>query len=88
MAKIQLRRATTTEWSNANPTLSLGEVGIDTVLKKFKIGDGSTAWNSLAFTKVESAEKVVASGTARTFYVTGPTAPTGAANGDIWIKTS
>lgn len=88
MAKIQLRRGTTTEWSNANPTLANGEVGIDTDLKKFKIGDGVTAWNSLAFNKVDSADKVNASGTARTFYVTGPTAPTGAANGDIWIKTS
>jgi hypothetical protein len=88
MAKIQLRRGTTTEWSTANPTLALGEVGVDTVLKKFKIGDGSTAWNSLAFTRVDSAEKIVASGTARTFYVTGPTGPTGASAGDIWIKTS
>jgi hypothetical protein len=87
MAKIQLRRGTTTEWSTANPTLALGEVGLDTVLNKFKIGDGSTAWNSLAFTRVESAERIVASGTARTFFVSSTT-PSGAANGDIWIKTA
>lgn len=87
MAKIQLRRATTTEWSSANPTLANGEIGVDTVLKKFKVGDGSTAWNSLAFSKADSAEKVIASGTSRTFFVSSTT-PSGAANGDIWIKTA
>lgn len=86
--KIQVRRDTTSGWSTANPTLSLGEIGLDTDLKKFKIGDGSTAWNTLAFQKADSAEKVVMNGVARTIYVTGPTGPTGASAGDIWIKTA
>lgn len=47
---IKLRRGTTAQWSSANPILSLGEVGIDTDLKQFKVGDGATAWSSLAFT--------------------------------------
>jgi hypothetical protein len=47
--RIQLRRDTTTNWSNNNPVLSIGEIGYDTVLKKFKIGDGTTAWNALLF---------------------------------------
>lgn len=88
MAKIQHRRGTTTEWSNANPTLANGEFGLDTTLKLFKIGDGTTAWNSLAFQKVAAADKLTASGTSRTFFVTGPTAPSGASAGDIWIKTA
>lgn len=88
MAKIKIRRDTTSGWSTANPTLDLGEFGLDTTLKKVKIGDGSTAWNSLAFLKADSAEKIVANGTARTIYVTGPTGPTGASAGDIWIKTA
>lgn len=47
--KIQLRRDTATNWSNANPVLSAGEVGVDLTNKKIKIGDGSTAWNSLEY---------------------------------------
>lgn len=46
---MQIRRGTTNEWSVANPVLAAGELGYDTDQNKFKIGDGSTAWNSLAF---------------------------------------
>lgn len=44
-----MRRGTTSEWSTANPTLASGEVGVDTTLTKFKVGNGSTAWNSLGY---------------------------------------
>jgi len=47
--QIQMRRGTTTQWSTANPTLAEGEVGVDTTLTKFKVGNGSTAWNSLGY---------------------------------------
>lgn len=47
--QLQFRRGTTTEWSTANPTLAAGEMGLDTVTKQFKIGDGTTAWNTLAY---------------------------------------
>jgi len=47
--QIQLRRGTETEWSTANPTLAEGELGLETDTSKFKVGDGSTAWNSLAY---------------------------------------
>jgi hypothetical protein len=46
--RIQVRRGTTAEWTQANPVLSSGELGYDTDLKIFKIGDGVAAWNSLA----------------------------------------
>jgi hypothetical protein len=46
--KIQVRRGTTSEWTTTNPVLSSGELGYDTDLKIFKIGDGVAAWNSLA----------------------------------------
>jgi hypothetical protein len=46
--KIQLRRDTTANWTSANPVLSSGELAYDTTTKKFKIGDGTTAWTSLA----------------------------------------
>lgn len=50
--QIQLRRGTTSEWSSANPTLAIGEVGLDTTLGYFKVGTGSTAWNSLGYSNV------------------------------------
>jgi hypothetical protein len=49
IVQIQLRNDTSSNWTNANPTLLSGEIGIETNTKKFKIGDGSTAWNSLAY---------------------------------------
>lgn len=47
--KIQIRRDTTSNWTSNNPVLAQGEIGWDTVLKKGKVGDGSTAWSSLDF---------------------------------------
>lgn len=49
LVKQQFRRGTASEWSSANPILAAGEVGVDTTQSKFKIGDGTTPWNSLAF---------------------------------------
>lgn len=47
--QIQLRFDTSANWASADPTMAEGEVGIDTDVGRFKIGDGSTAWSSLAF---------------------------------------
>lgn len=47
--KIQLRRDTAINWSNSNPTLAQGEIGIDLTNNKLKIGTGSTAWNILSY---------------------------------------
>ena len=47
--QVQLRRGSTSQWSTANPTLAAGEVGVDVTLTKFKVGNGSTAWNSLGY---------------------------------------
>jgi hypothetical protein len=46
---IQFRRQTAALWTSNNPILNLGELGIETDTKKFKIGDGSTHWASLAY---------------------------------------
>ncbi len=46
---VQLRRGTASQWTSANPTLSAGEIGVETDTKKIKAGDGSTAWNSLSY---------------------------------------
>jgi len=41
---FKLRRDTTANWTTYNPVLQAGEIGIDTTLNKFKIGNGSSAW--------------------------------------------
>ena len=46
---IQQRRGTAAEWLSANPVLSAGEIGVETDTLKFKIGDGTTAWDALAY---------------------------------------
>jgi hypothetical protein len=45
--RIQLRRDTAANWASSNPVLRAGEVGIETDTLKFKIGNGSAAWNSI-----------------------------------------
>lgn len=46
MPKIQVRRGTAAQWTAANPTLASGEFGFETDTGKYKIGDGTTAWNA------------------------------------------
>jgi hypothetical protein len=48
-ARIQLKRGTASQWTAANTVLFTGEIGYETDTAKFKIGDGSTAWNSLGY---------------------------------------
>lgn len=45
--RFQFRRDTGANWSSANPVLAAGEMGINTTTMLFRIGDGTTAWNSL-----------------------------------------
>ena len=47
--QIQMRRDTAAAWTSANPTLAAGEMGLETDTTYYKIGNGSTAWNSLAY---------------------------------------
>tara|TARA_R100000654_G_scaffold1710_1_gene6308 strand:+ start:3094 stop:4284 length:1191 start_codon:yes stop_codon:yes gene_type:complete len=47
--QIQQRVDTASAWTTANPTLLSGEIGWESDTKKYKIGDGSTAWTSLAY---------------------------------------
>jgi hypothetical protein len=47
--QIQIRRDTSTNWSSVNPTLAQGEFGLETDSGKLKIGNGTSAWNSLSY---------------------------------------
>jgi hypothetical protein len=49
-ALMKQRYDTAANWTAANPTLLAGEIGIESDTEKIKIGDGSTAWTSLAYT--------------------------------------
>ena len=49
--RIQIRRDTAANWTNVNPVLANGEMGWETDTGYIKVGDGTTAWNSLAYRK-------------------------------------
>ena len=48
-AKIQVRRDTAVNWTAANPVLLRGEIGFEYDTVKVKIGNGTSAWNALAY---------------------------------------
>ncbi len=65
--KFRLRRDTVANWTSANPVLMDGEIAIEMGSpRKWKVGDGVTAWNSLPY------------GFAGDPGPTGPAGPTGA----------
>ena len=47
--QIQLRRDTAADWTSNNPTMAAGEFGWESDTNRFKIGTGTTAWNSLEY---------------------------------------
>lgn len=48
-SRLQQRRDTAANWTSNNPILAAGEIGLETDTAAFKIGNGSTAWTSLAY---------------------------------------
>ena len=74
--QIQMRRDTAANWTSAAPTLAAGEWGLETDTLKFKIGDGTTAWASLAYSSMPSGSATLASPT----FTGVPAAPTAAAD--------
>lgn len=50
---IKIRRDTSENWVLSNPVLDEGEMGYETDTRKQKVGDGSTAWNSLDYVRVD-----------------------------------
>lgn len=49
LARVRVRRGTAAAWTAANPTLALGEVGVETDTRRLKIGDGSLTWSALPY---------------------------------------
>lgn len=68
--EIQYRRGTAAQWAFVNPILATGEPGYETDTGKFKVGNGSTAWNSLVYSSGPT-------GPTGSIGNTGPTGPQG-----------
>lgn len=49
VAQMRARRDTAANWTSSDPTLGNGEIAWETDTGLLKIGDGSTAWTSLAY---------------------------------------
>lgn len=47
--RFACRRRTAAEWTSLNEVLLKAEIGLETDTGKFKFGDGTTAWNALAY---------------------------------------
>ena len=47
--QMQQRTDTAASWATATPVLLNGEIGFESDTRQLKIGDGSTAWSSLAY---------------------------------------
>jgi hypothetical protein len=95
VTQIQLRRGTAASWTSANPTLAAGEFGFETDTGKAKIGNGVTAWNSLAYsitgtdgdiTGVTAGTGLTGGGTSGTVTVSLST-PVSAANGGTGLSS-
>ena len=49
--RMQQRRGTAQQWTDANPVLAAGEIGFETDTNQFKIGDGVNLWAALSYFK-------------------------------------
>jgi len=62
LTTIQLRRGSSSLWAASNSPLAQGELGYDTTIKKFKIGDGTSLWSSLSWANITGTDFVGTSG--------------------------
>ena len=83
-SQIKCRSGSSAAWSVANPVMLSGEIGYDETTGNIKIGDGTTAWNSLRYERQGATGGVGPTGpqgvgvTGATGATTGGTGATGA----------
>lgn len=80
MPTIQFRRDTASNWTSNDPTLLMGELGIETDTYKIKMGDGTTAWSSLGYLDINDPPYVGPIGGSNSGFIAGgqtPSAPSG-----------
>ena len=80
MAIVQIRRGTTSQWSQSTKVLKVGELGIDTTLNKLKIGNGTSLWANLPFIIGDTGAASTVPGPKGDTGDTGPAGPAGAAS--------
>jgi hypothetical protein len=86
--QIQTRRGTAASWTSTNPTLAAGEIGFESDTGKFKIGNGSTAWASLAYaTNGAAVSPLTTKGDLYTYSTADARLPVGA-NGETIVADS
>lgn len=73
LTTIQLRRGTSSQWGASTNALAQGELGYDTTVKKYKIGDGTSLWGSLPWATVLPAELLAGTGISITSGASGYT---------------
>jgi len=78
--QIIFRNGTAAAWALANPTLAMGELGLENDTAQFKMGDGLTAWNSLPYGGIQGPAGT--NGTNGATGATGATGPAGATHGN------
>lgn len=74
-ALIQLRRDTAANWTSVNPILASGEIGYETDLNRFKVGDGTNTWSALNYSSSGGMS-------------VGATPPSSPSNGSPWFNTN
>jgi hypothetical protein len=62
LTTIQLRRGSSSLWAASTNALAQGELGYDTIVKKYKIGDGTSLWGSLPWATVLPSELLAGTG--------------------------
>jgi hypothetical protein len=78
-ARIVIRRDTAANWTTVNPVLLNGEWGFETDARKLKIGNGTSAWNALAYYSTGSGNTILSGSGA-------PSSSLGV-NGDIYLDS-
>ena len=93
--RVLLRRDTSANWTSTNPTLAAGELGAESNTGRLKLGDGSTAWNGLAYlggvTSVNGSTGVVVLNLDDVNNVTAPSPSNGDYlrwNGTAWVNVA
>ena len=51
LTRMQQRRGTAAQWTDANTILAAGEIGFEADTGYFKVGNGTTAWTDLEYFK-------------------------------------
>lgn len=86
--QIQFRRGTATQWTAANPVLAQGEMGVETDTGNFKVGNGSSNWNTLMYGGLQGPTGPTGPKGAEVAFSASETGPTGGSDGDLWLVYS